>query len=225
LPQEESVDMPITRLCLVRHGETEWNAEGRVQGQTDIPLSAVGLAQAQAAAEVLCRHDFTAVYSSDLLRVRQTAEPSVRKLALPLQLDAALRERHFGIFERLLYTEVRSRYPEHYARFQRKDPDYDFETGESLRAFYERSLGAVKAIVERHAGQQVLVFTHGGVLEVVYRHARALGLSGPRDFGIPNCGVNWVEVTTGGWDVQCWADIGHLSGCESTPNGGRRSET
>jgi probable phosphoglycerate mutase len=217
--------MPITRLCLVRHGETEWNAEGRVQGQTDIPLSAIGLAQAQAAAEVLCRHDFTAVYSSDLLRVRQTAEPSVRKLALPLQLDAALRERHFGIFERLLYTEVRSRYPEHYARFQRKDPDYDFESGESLRVFHERSLGAVKAIVERHAGEQVLVFTHGGVLEVVYRHARALGFSTPRDFGIPNCGVNWVEITTRGWAVQCWADIGHLSACESTPNGGRRSET
>jgi probable phosphoglycerate mutase len=188
-------------------------------------LSAIGLAQAQAAAEVLCRHDFTAVYSSDLLRVRQTAEPSVRKLALPLQLDARLRERHFGIFERLLYTEVRSRYPEHYARFQRKDPDYDFESGESLRVFHERSLGAVKAIVERHAGEQVLVFTHGGVLEVVYRHARALGFSTPRDFGIPNCGVNWVEITTRGWAVQCWADIGHLSACPSTPVGGRRSET
>src|SRR5690606_17727752 len=85
-----SDDMPITRLCLVRHGETEWNAEGRVQGQTDIPLSAYGLAQAEAAAQVLGGQDFSAVYSSDLLRVRQTAEPSVRRLALPLQLDPAL---------------------------------------------------------------------------------------------------------------------------------------
>jgi probable phosphoglycerate mutase len=213
--------MPITRICLVRHGETEWNAEGRVQGQTDIPLSAVGLAQAQAAAEELCRHDFSAVYSSDLMRVRQTAEPTARRLALPLQLDPALRERHYGIFERLLYTEVRSRYPEHYARFQRKDPDYDFETGESLRTFYERSLNVVKAIVARHPGEQVLVFTHGGVLEMVYRFARSFGLESPRDFGIPNCGVNWVEITTHGWDVQCWADIGHLSPRDSTDDGGR----
>ena len=202
--------MPITRLCLVRHGETAWNAEGRVQGQTDIPLSALGLAQARAAAEVLCRHDFSTIYSSDLSRVRQTAEPSAHKLALPLQLDPGLRERHYGIFERLLYTEVRSRYPEHYERFHRKDPDYDFETGESLRTFYERALGTVKSIAERHSGEQVLVFTHGGVLEMVYRFARDVGLSSPRDFGIPNCGVNWVEVSARGWDVQCWADIGHL---------------
>ena len=202
--------MPITRLCLVRHGETEWNAEGRVQGQTDIPLSALGLAQARAAAEVLCRHDFSTIYSSDLMRVRQTAEPSAHKLALSLQLDPALRERHYGIFERLLYTEVRSRYPEHYERFHRKDPDYDFESGESLRTFYERALGVVKSIAARHAGEQVLVFTHGGVLEMVYRYAREVGLSSPRDFGIPNCGVNWVEVSARGWDVQCWADIGHL---------------
>jgi probable phosphoglycerate mutase len=202
--------MPSTRLCLVRHGETEWNAEGRVQGQTDIPLSPLGLAQARAAAEVLARHDFSAIYASDLMRVRQTAEPSAHKLALPLQLDPGLRERHYGIFERLLYTEVRSRFPEHYARFQRKDLDYDFDTGESLRAFNERSLATVRAIAERHVGEQVLVFTHGGVLEMVYRHARAVGLASARDFGIPNCGVNWVEISARGWDVQCWADVGHL---------------
>ncbi|MCC6532842.1 MAG: histidine phosphatase family protein [Burkholderiales bacterium] len=203
--------MPITRICLVRHGETAWNAEGRVQGQTDIPLSAVGLKQAHAAAAALARHDFTAAYSSDLMRVRQTAEPCVRRLALPLELDADLRERHYGIFERLLYTEVRSRFPAQYARFREKDPDYDFETGESLRAFYDRSLQALSRIAQRHGGEQVLVFTHGGVLDMVYRHAHALGFAAQRDFGIPNCGVNWIEVGAAGWSVQCWADVEHLS--------------
>ena len=211
--------MPITRLCLVRHGETEWNAEGRVQGQTDIPLSAVGLAQARAAAEVLCRHDFSAVYASDLMRVRQTAEPSAHRLALPLTLEPGLRERHYGIFERLLYTEVRERYPEHYARFQRKDPDYDFVTGESLRAFHERAVSTVRRIAERHVGEQVLIFTHGGVLDMVYRYARALDLSAPRDFGIPNCGVNWIEISARGWSVECWADIAHLGdACPDMPS-------
>jgi probable phosphoglycerate mutase len=202
--------MPITRICMVRHGETEWNAEGRVQGQTDIPLSPLGLEQAHAAAAVLCQHDFSAIYSSDLMRVRQTAEPSVRRLALPLQLDPDLRERHYGIFERMLYTEVKSRYPEHYARFNEKDPEFDFETGESLRTFFERSLRAVGRIVERHTGEQVLVFTHGGVLDMVHRHARELGLSAPRDYGIPNCGINWIEVSAQGWSVQRWADVAHL---------------
>jgi probable phosphoglycerate mutase len=202
--------MPITRLCLVRHGETEWNAEGRVQGQTDIPLSEVGLAQARAAAEVLSQHDFSALYSSDLMRVRQTAEPSVRRLALPLQLDAALRERHYGIFERLLYSEVRTRFPEHYARFHSRDPGFDFDGGESLQAFFDRSLDAITRIATRHPGEQVLVFTHGGVLEMVYRHARATGLSSARDFGVPNCGINWLEISSGGWEVSCWADVAHL---------------
>jgi len=206
---------------MVRHGETEWNAEGRVQGQTDIPLSPVGLKQAHAAAEVLCQHDFSAIYSSDLMRVRQTAEPSVRRLALPLQLDPDLRERHYGIFERLLYTEVRSRYPEHYARFNAKDPDFDFETGESLRAFYGRSLRAIERILERHRGEQVLVFTHGGVLDMVHRHVRTLGLGAARDYGIPNCGINWIENSPEGWRVHCWADVTHLgSDPGSDPVGG-----
>jgi probable phosphoglycerate mutase len=203
--------MPVTRLCLVRHGETEWNAEGRVQGQTDIPLSRVGLRQAQASAAVLCQYDFSAVYSSDLMRVRQTAEPAAHKLALPLQLDRELRERHYGVFERMLYSEVKERHPELYARFQDKDPDFDFETGESLRSFFDRSLRAVTRIAEQHRGEQVLVFTHGGVLDMVYRHARALGLSAPRDYGIPNCGVNWIEITPAGWNVHCWADVAHLA--------------
>jgi probable phosphoglycerate mutase len=134
--------MPSTRICLVRHGETAWNAEGRVQGQTDIPLSAVGHAQARAAASILAQHDFSAIYSSDLLRVRQTAEPAAQRLALQVALDRGLRERHYGIFECLLYTEVKQRFPEHYARFRDKDPEFDFDTGESLRAFFERALAA-----------------------------------------------------------------------------------
>lgn len=211
--------MPVTRICLVRHGETEWNAEGRVQGQTDIPLSTVGLAQAQATAQALAQHDFSAVYSSDLMRVRQTAEPAVRRLALPLQLDAGLRERHYGIFERLLYTEVRSRYPEHYARFRDKDPSFDFETGESLTAFSERAVTTVERIVAHHPGEQALIFTHGGVLEMIYRQVTALGLSAPRDFGVPNAGLNWIEISSDRWQVTHWADVTHLQAALDDPVG------
>ena len=204
--------MPSTRICLVRHGETEWNAEGRVQGQTDIPLSAVGHAQARAAAQILARHDFSAIYASDLLRVRQTAEPAARRLALPVVLDAQLRERHYGIFECLLYTEVRERFPTHYARFRDKDPDFDFDTGESLRAFFDRALAAVGRIARAHCGEHVLVFTHGGVLDMVYRHIHALGLSAPREFGVPNAGLNWVECVDDCWNLHSWADVAHLDG-------------
>ncbi len=202
--------MTITRICLVRHGETAWNAEGRVQGQLDIPLNETGRAQARAIAAALADEDFSAIYSSDLMRVRQTAEPSAKRLALAVVFDAALRERHYGMFESLTYVEVRERFPEQYARFRNKDPDFDLENGESLRGFAERAIGAVSRLIERHAGEQILVFTHGGILEMVYRHATAAGLSAPRDFAIPNAGLNWVEIAPAQWKVAVWAQVAHL---------------
>ncbi|HKI64127.1 MAG TPA: histidine phosphatase family protein [Burkholderiales bacterium] len=202
--------MSATRLCLVRHGETAWNAEGRVQGQVDVPLSAVGLAQARAVAAALAGERFAAIYSSDLTRVRQTAEPAAGRLGLPLALDAALRERHYGMFERHTYVEVRERYPAEYARFRDKDLDFDFVSGESLRAFAARALACVAALVERHAGESILVFTHGGVLEMVYRHASGRTLSSARDFELPNAALNRVEARPGAWRVDAWAEVAHL---------------
>lgn len=202
--------MSATRLCLVRHGETAWNAEGRVQGQVDVPLSAVGLAQARAVAAALAGERFAAIYSSDLTRVRQTAEPAAGRLGLPLALDAALRERHYGMFERHTYVEVRERYPAEYARFRDKDLDFDFVSGESLRAFAVRALACVAALVERHAGESILVFTHGGVLEMVYRHASGRTLSSARDFELPNAALNRVEARPGAWRVDAWAEVAHL---------------
>lgn len=204
--------MSVTRLCLVRHGETAWNAEGRVQGQLDVPLSAVGLAQARAVAAALAGESFGAIYASDLARVRQTAEPAAARLGLGVRLERALRERHYGMFERLTYVEVKERYPAEYARFRDKDLDFDFVSGESLRAFAERALACVAALVERHAGESILVFTHGGVLEMVYRHATGRGLSSARDFEIPNAALNRIEVAGGAWRVAAWAEVSHLEG-------------
>jgi probable phosphoglycerate mutase len=199
-----------TRLCLVRHGETAWNAEGRVQGQLDVPLSEVGHAQARAVAAALAGERFDAIYASDLTRVRQTAAPTAERLGAPVALDAALRERHYGMFERHTYVEVRERYPAEYARFRDKDPDFDFGSGESLKAFAARSLACVAALVERHAGGSILVFTHGGVLEMVYRRAAGMTLSSPREFEIPNAALNRVEAAPGEWRVTAWAEVAHL---------------
>ena len=200
----------ITRLCLVRHGETAWNAEGRVQGQTDVPLNAIGTAQAGAVGAALALERFAAIYSSDLTRVRQTAEPAARRLGLEVRYDPALRERHYGMFETLTYAEVRERFREDYARFKRKDLDYDFRTGESLRCFNERALGCATALASRHRGETILVFTHGGVLEMIYRHATGIGLSVRREFEIPNGAINWVEASGESWSVQRWAELAHL---------------
>jgi probable phosphoglycerate mutase len=200
----------IARICAIRHGETAWNAEGRVQGQTDVPLSAVGEAQARALVRALSGERFAALYASDLARVRQTAAPAAHALGLAPRLDAALRERHYGKFETLTYAEARERHPQDYARFKAKEPDYDFGSGESLRRFYERSIACVSAIAARHAGETVLVFTHGGVLEMLRRHAQGMGLAAPRDFEVPNAALNWFETDARFWRVLAWADTGHL---------------
>jgi probable phosphoglycerate mutase len=200
-----------TKLCLVRHGETAWNAEGRVQGQLDIPLSEVGLAQARAVAAVLGNESFAALYSSDLTRVRQTAQSTAERLRMKIVLDPDLRERHYGVFQNMTYAEAKERLPQDYARFRARKPDFAFGTGESLARFNERALACIDRLIERHAGENLLVFTHGGVLEMVYRHATGRGLSSPRDFEIPNAAINRVEVGAQGWRITAWADVSHLS--------------
>jgi probable phosphoglycerate mutase len=200
-----------TRLCLVRHGETAWNAEGRVQGQLDIPLNDVGLRQARAVAAVLGNESFSAIYSSDLIRVRQTAQPSAERLGLPVSLNPDLRERHYGVFQSMTYSEAQERLPEDYARFRAKDPDFAFTSGESLARFNQRALACMDFLIKKHAGEKLLVFTHGGVLEMIYRHATGRGLSSARDFEIPNAAINRIEIGPQGWQVRAWADISHLS--------------
>jgi len=201
-----------TRLCIVRHGETAWNAEHRVQGQLDVPLNAIGQAQALAVSKLLAREKFDAIYSSDLTRARQTAQPAASSLSREILLDKDLRERHYGIFERLTYAEVKVRFPEDYARFAAHDPEYAFRTGESLQDFYARSIAVLSRIAAHNEGQSVLVFTHGGVLDMLYREITGLSMSAERKFGIPNAGLNRVEVTPEGWKIRAWADVAHLEG-------------
>jgi len=202
--------MPRTLLCLVRHGETAWNAEGRVQGQLDVPLNGLGLAQARSVANALCTERFDAIYSSDLARVTQTAEPLARLLQIPVQTDPRLRERHYGFFQTLTYAEVKEQHPQDYARFRSRDLAYDFRSGESLQAFYDRSIACLAGIASRHPGESVLVFTHGGVLEMAYRFAKGLDLRTPRDFGIPNAALNRLAIEGDAWSVLAWADCAHL---------------
>jgi 2,3-bisphosphoglycerate-dependent phosphoglycerate mutase len=202
-----------TRLCIVRHGETDWNAGKRIQGHIDIPLSAVGHAQARATGNALKDEGFAAIYSSDLARARQTAEATAhlaQQARLPLQVLPELRERHYGIFEGLTYTEIEARYPEAYARHKSREPRFAPPGGESLTELAVRLGQTFDAIAHRHAGEAVAIFTHGGVLDILYRRATGQPLHTPRDFTIPNTGINWIEVADGRWTVLSWAERAHL---------------
>lgn len=200
-----------TRLCLIRHGETDWNAEKRIQGHTDIPLNATGRAQALAMAYNAAHQRFSAIYSSDLARAFETAQALAVREDEPVLPLPALRERHYGCFQGLTPAQAAERYPAAYVHYLARDPDYDFETGESLTAFAARVATGIDWLARHHAGQTVAAVCHSGVLDIIYRRATGRPLSTPRDFEIPNCALNWFRVDAQGWHVETWADRHHLS--------------
>ena len=202
----------MTELILIRHGETDWNVQGRFQGQIDVPLNALGQRQAQRMAERMARERGDVLYCSDLLRTRQTAEPAAQKLQLQAAPDAGLREQHFGILEGLSFDEVQTRHPRQLADWLLYDPDYALPEGESVRSFHARVVGAVQALAARHAGQTLAVVTHGGVLDMVFRTVHGLPLHGPRNCPIPNAGLNRLRVRGERIEIVNWADDAHLAG-------------
>jgi probable phosphoglycerate mutase len=200
-------------LILIRHGETDWNRERRMQGQTDTPLSDTGRAQAAAVGQRLAQHPFAAIYSSDLSRAWDTAAVIARANVNGRDVcrEPALRERTFGMFEGLTYDEMKQRYPAEHARFAAREPDFAVPGGESPRQFFERSLACLNAIAHKHAGQCVVVVTHGMVLDTLYRAAHLMPLEGKRDAPLLNASLNTFRRTTDAWIQIAWGDVEHLA--------------
>ncbi len=202
----------VTTVLAVRHGETAWNRESRIQGHLDIPLSPLGLAQAQRLAQALAGEPLDAIYASDLGRARQTAAAVAERVGLPVQEDAGLRERGFGCFEGLSWSEIESRWPEQALRWKRRDPDFGADGGERLRDFYARAVGAVERLAQAHPGQALLVVAHGGVMDCLYRAGRRLALEAPRSWTLGNASINRLLYTPAGLSVVGWNDDLHLDG-------------
>jgi probable phosphoglycerate mutase len=199
-PMHESA----THICLVRHGETDWNAARRIQGQLDLPLNPTGIAQAEATARALARETFAAIFSSDLERAHHTARLIAGHHPIEVSLREDLRERRYGKFQGLTYGEIESRYPEAHRHFHERHLDEDFDGGESLREFHARVSGALNAIAGTCTGQRVLVVAHGGVLDIAYRLATRRDLQSSRDFTISNAAVSWIAHAADGWHLLSW---------------------
>ena len=208
--------MKGTTLIVVRHAETTWNREKRMQGTTDTVLSDVGRAQAEALARRLADEAFTMIYSSDLSRAHDTARAITRHSRRPLRVDPRLRERAFGVFEGLIADEIRARYPKEYARFASRDPDYEVPGGESAHGFARRCLGCLAEIAESHSGEQIVVVTHGLVLDALYRAAHGLEHDIPRPVPLINASVNLFSYEGGTWRMMEWGDVTHLAEDEVT---------
>ena len=202
--------MSNTRLVMVRHGETAWNAEGRIQGHIDVALNELGEAQAEALGKRLACEHFDAVYASDLQRAYRTACPAVREPGRSIVTDRRLRERHLGVLQGLTGGEARAGHPVAWEAFKSRQPDLPLEGGESLSEFSYRVVAFLEDMLGQHAGNRILAVTHGGVLDAAYRHALRMPLSAVRDFPIFNASINVLLHDHQGWHIESWGDISHL---------------
>jgi probable phosphoglycerate mutase len=214
--RREFMAMP-TELLLIRHGETDFNRELRFQGHVDVPLNDNGRLQAQRLAARLSEEAFDLLLASDLRRARETAQPLSHAAGAPLRVDPAWREQGFGVLEGLTADEARTRAPALWTQWQRHDPDAAPQGGEPRRMFYERVWAALRGLAAAHPGARIVVVTHGGVLDMVWRGLHGESLAGPRACEIPNTGLNRLRWIGGRPQLVGWADAAHLEGMSLPP--------
>jgi probable phosphoglycerate mutase len=205
----------MTRLLVIRHSETDWNLEKRIQGHIDCPLNEAGLAQAPALGRRMRGEEYSALYSSDLSRAWQTAQAVAD--GREIIAEPRLRERCLGIFQGFTVEECDARYPEDTRRHRGYDPDYVIPEGESRRQFFHRVVACVEELARRHVGQTITLVTHGGTLENILRHVLPVPLELPRKFRVKNAGINvFSHEENDGWVLETWGDVSHLRRSENS---------
>ena len=197
-------------LILIRHGETVWNKERRMQGHSDSPLSEKGLTQARLLARRMAQIKFDALYSSDSGRAHHTARHVAEATGHEIIVEPRLRERNFGVFEGCTREEMESKYPEDYARFKSRDQHFAMPRGESGVAFRQRAIACMDEIVAHHPQQLVVAVTHGLVLDVFYRLAMGIAPEERRIHDLVNAGINRLHYDNGTWRIEVWGDGSHL---------------
>ena len=202
--------MQATRIIAIRHGETAWNVDTRIQGHLDIPLNDTGRWQARQLGKALAQEPVTAIYSSDLQRAIATAQAVADSTGAPLIAEPHLRERSFGTLEGRTFTEVEADQPEVARRWRKRDPHFAPEGGESLTVLRERINATVHRLAAQHAGGLVVMVAHGGVLDVLYRLATGQELQAPRTWQLTNTAINRLLWTPHGLTLVGWADTQHL---------------
>ena len=201
--------MKETEIILIRHGETEWNSQQRMQGHSNSDLSAVGSWQIQALGEWMKNMSFDHIYSSDSLRARQTAEAINQHSGHKLQFDQRIREKNLGVFEGLTSAEAREQHPEIYRLFKTAGVNYVIDEGESTQQLLDRAFEFIEEIRIRHPKERVVIVTHGGVVRVLMKHTLGLSIDAPTRFIIKNTGI-FVLIWKENWIVTQMGGVSHL---------------
>jgi probable phosphoglycerate mutase len=199
-----------TRIIAIRHGETHWNVDSRIQGQLDIPLNALGRSQASRLAQALKDEPVRAIYASSLTRAWETAQYLGRALVLDVVPELGLRERGFGDFEGKTFAEIQTDLPDQSQLWRTRDPHFSPLGGESLTDLRLRVLEAASRLAAQHPGELIALVGHGGVMDVLYRAATRLGIQAPRTWALGNAAINRLLWTPEGFSLVGWADTNHL---------------
>lgn len=200
----------MTKIILVRHGETFWNLETRIQGHLDSPLTEKGIAQAEALAQHLKSQSFAALYSSDLGRAYETARRISAKNGLSVSLTPCLRERNLGILQGQLKGDLEKTFPKEAPYYRSNDPDHLIPDGETLRQLSKRSVKCLEAIAQKHDGKRVLVVTHNGVLVSILKYTLCIPLETPRYFTSLNTSISVFSYHNKIWNLEVWGDSNHI---------------
>ena len=204
--------MTITRFCLVRHGETDWNVARRLQGHTDIELNPRGLIQAEQMALALKKINlrFDVLYTSDLQRAAKTAKAIEQLFGISAITNAALRERHLGALQGLTTNEAPEREPELWKSHLSRNIAEELRGGESIQQFSDRIKTALEQIRQQYLGKTILLVSHGGSLDMMYRIASNQPLEAEKTVAVPNASLNWISHNGLAWKIERWADTSHL---------------
>lgn len=203
--------MSETRIFLVRHGETAWNLEGRMQGHLDVPLTEIGIEQAKSAAQQLAGISFKGFYSSDSQRAYRTALEISRKINILPNALFDLRERNLGILQGLTRAEAKENYLEILDAYI-SDPNYIIPDGESSHQFMQRCSTIVEKLAKQHLNQNILIVTHGGFIGNFLKYVLEIPLSAPRHFKIMNTSINtFLYDIENGWTLESWGTLKHLA--------------
>mgnify|MGYP000455694269 CR=1 FL=1 len=208
--------MQATRILAIRHGETAWNVDTRIQGQLDIGLNDTGLWQAERVGLALSEEDIHAVYSSDLGRAFQTAQAiahaPTRARPVSLTPTPALRERHFGHLQGQTWAAIEANWPADAKLWRTRDPHWSPLGGESLLVLRERIARCVEALASQHLGEHIVLVAHGGVMDVLYRLATQQDIQAPRTWHLGNAAINRLLWTPQGLSLVGWGDVSHFEG-------------
>jgi probable phosphoglycerate mutase len=198
------------RVLAIRHGETTWNVDTRIQGQLDIGLNDTGRWQAERLAGALAEEPIRAIYASDLGRAHDTAMAISRATGVAVTAEQGLRERHFGEFQGKTFAEIEAVLPEQARLWRTRDPAFTPTGGESLLQLRERVVATAEKLAARHAGELIVLVGHGGVMDVLYRAATRLDIQAPRTWALGNAAINRLLWTPDGFTLVGWADTQHL---------------